>query len=46
MNDELISSLRDRMITAAEKDEAAVMDKRPASAKLAMLKDVMSILQQ
>ncbi|KAL7414120.1 hypothetical protein BDY24DRAFT_387693 [Mrakia frigida] len=46
MNDDLIQDLKVKMISAAEKDEASVMDKRPASAKLSMLKEVMSILQQ
>jgi len=46
MNDELIQNLKDKMMNAAEKDEAAVMDKRPASAKLTMLSEVMSVLQQ
>jgi transcription factor SPN1 len=46
VNDDLIVRLKEKMMAAAEKDEDAVMNKRPASAKLTMLRDVMSVLQQ
>lgn len=46
MNDDLIVNLKNKMMAAAEEDEAAVMDKKPASSKLKMLREVMSVLQQ
>ena len=46
MNDDLIASLRAKIMDAAEQDEDAVSKRRPASAKLRMLREVMSVLQQ
>jgi hypothetical protein len=46
MADDLIQNLKEKMMAAAQKDEEAVLAKRPATAKLMMLKEVMSVLQQ
>ncbi|WRT65848.1 uncharacterized protein IL334_002799 [Kwoniella shivajii] len=44
-HDEICARLRDRMISAADKDEAANRQKLPGTAKLAMLDEVMSVLR-
>jgi transcription factor SPN1 len=46
MADDLIQNLKEKMMAAAQKDEEAVLAKRPATAKLMMLKEVMGVLQQ
>ncbi|WVW80314.1 transcription factor IWS1 [Kwoniella bestiolae CBS 10118] len=44
-HDEICARLRDRMISAADKDEAANRQKLPGTAKLAMLDEVMGVLR-
>ncbi|WWC87996.1 uncharacterized protein L201_002898 [Kwoniella dendrophila CBS 6074] len=44
-HDEICARLRDRMIGAADKDEAANRQKLPGTAKLAMLDEVMGVLR-
>nr|ODN93282.1 transcription factor IWS1 [Cryptococcus depauperatus CBS 7841] len=44
-HDEICARLRDRMLTAADKDEAANKVKMPGTAKLAMLDEVMGVLR-
>lgn len=44
--DEEVARLRDAMNVAADQDMEANMDKRPATAKLRMLAEVMEILQK
>lgn len=46
MADDLIQNLKEKMMAAAQRDEEAVLEKRPATAKLMMLREVMSVLQQ
>ncbi|TYJ55878.1 hypothetical protein B9479_003401 [Cryptococcus floricola] len=44
-HDEICARLRDRMLAAADKDEAANKVKMPGTAKLAMLDEVMNVLR-
>lgn len=44
--DEEVARLRDSMNLAADQDMEANLDKRPATAKLRMLPEVMEILQR
>ncbi|KGB77759.1 transcription factor IWS1 [Cryptococcus deuterogattii R265] len=44
-HDDICARLRDRMIAAADKDEAANKIKMPGTAKLAMLDEVMAVLR-
>ncbi|OWZ79553.1 transcription factor IWS1 [Cryptococcus neoformans Bt85] len=44
-HDDICARLRDRMIAAADKDEAANKIKMPGTAKLAMLDEVMGVLR-
>lgn len=44
--DEEVSRLREVMLTAAEDDEQANKEKRPASAKLRLLPQVMEVLRK
>ncbi|WWC60476.1 uncharacterized protein I303_103049 [Kwoniella dejecticola CBS 10117] len=44
-HDEICARLRDRMVSAADKDEAANRQKLPGTAKLAMLDEVMGVLR-
>ncbi|WVQ71142.1 hypothetical protein IAR50_000667 [Cryptococcus sp. DSM 104548] len=44
-HDEICARLRDRMLAAADKDEAANRAKMPGTAKLAMLDEVMNVLR-
>ncbi|KAK8865742.1 hypothetical protein IAR55_000888 [Kwoniella newhampshirensis] len=44
-HDEVCARLRDRMIAAADKDEASNRSKLPGTAKLAMLDEVMGVLR-
>lgn len=45
-HDDICARLRDRMIAAADKDEAANKIKMPGTAKLAMLDEVMAVLRK
>ena len=45
-HDEVCIRLRDRMITAAERDKASNDVKLPATAKLALLDEVMGVLRK
>jgi hypothetical protein len=38
--------LREKMEAAAKADDVAISEKRPATAKLSMLREVMNVLQQ
>lgn len=46
MADDMIQNVKERMFNAADADEVAVAEKRPAVAKLSMLKEVVGILQR
>ncbi|CED82257.1 Uncharacterized conserved protein [Phaffia rhodozyma] len=46
MADDMIQNIKEKMFNAADQDELAVVEKRPAIAKLAMLKEVVAILQR
>ena len=45
-HDEVCARIRDRMIIAAERDKASNDAKTPATAKLAMLDEVMGVLRK
>ncbi|KAK4685435.1 transcription factor SPN1, partial [Tremellales sp. Uapishka_1] len=45
LHDEICARLRDRMLNAADRDEASNKAKMPATSKLAMLDEVMSVLR-
>lgn len=42
----MIQNLKDRMLEAADRDEAYVHENKDATAKEAMLQDVVNVLQQ